>query len=298
MAQPAMSDQLELAVTETVAVPDCLDYTLQRYVYDRPLPVEDVAMVVYQPAKRGKSAAIELRYCVAGNKYCRKPNCNDRVCAEGHKAAECASDKLPSIDLITVRFHPGFIQSLQKSNTSSTLFELQSRKPFMKTIQPCTKSKSVLEQMVHHNYEGVLKNIFLQSKSLELLLFSSDQFIQNDTEERYGCRFLTQMEDRSKIEKARSILLEQLDAPITIRDLARKVAMNECYLKKGFKAMYGTTIYDYFQKERMEKARGLLYEKGMSVSEVAMMMGYSCISHFSTAFKKHTGLKPCELLLR
>lgn len=298
MAQPAMSDQLELAVTETVAVPDCLDYTLQRYVYDRPLPVEDVAMVVYQPAKRGKSAAIELRYCVAGNKYCRKPNCNDRVCAEGHKAAECASDKLPSIDLITVRFHPGFIQSLQKSNTSSTLFELQSRKPFIKTIQPCTKSKNVLEQMVHHNYEGVLKNIFLQSKSLELLLFSSDQFIQNDTEERYGCRFLTQMEDRSKIEKARSILLEQLDAPITIRELARKVAMNECYLKKGFKAMYGTTIYDYFQKERMEKARGLLYEKGMSVSEVAMMMGYSCISHFSTAFKKHTGLKPCELLLR
>ncbi|MGE7777858.1 helix-turn-helix domain-containing protein [Chitinophaga sp. NPDC101104] len=298
MAQPAMSDQLELAVSESVAVPDCLDYTLQRYVYDRPLPVEDVAMVVYQPAKRGKSAAIELRYCVAGNKYCQRPNCNDRVCAEGHKAADCASDKLPSIDLITVRFHPGFIQSLQKSNTSSTLFELQSRKPFMKTIQPCTKSKNVLEQMVHHNYEGVLKNIFLQSKSLELLLFSSDQFIQNDTEERYGCRFLTQMEDRSKIEKARTILLEQLDAPITIRELARKVAMNECYLKKGFKAMYGTTIYDYFQKERMEKARGLLYEKGMSVSEVAMMMGYSCISHFSTAFKKHTGLKPCELLLR
>lgn len=298
MAQPAMSDQLELAVSESVAVPDCLDYTLQRYVYDRPLPVEDVAMVVYQPAKRGKSAAIELRYCVAGNKYCQRPNCNDRVCVEGHKAADCSGDKLPSIDLITVRFHPGFIQSLQKSNTSSTLFELQSRKPFMKTIQPCTKSKNVLEQMVHHNYEGVLKNIFLQSKSLELLLFSSDQFIQNDTEERYGCRFLTQMEDRSKIEKARTILLEQLDAPITIRELARKVAMNECYLKKGFKAMYGTTIYDYFQKERMEKARGLLYEKGMSVSEVAMMMGYSCISHFSTAFKKHTGLKPCELLLR
>jgi len=48
----------------------------------------------------------------------------------------------------------------------------------------------------------------------------------------------------------------------------------------------------------MEKARGLLYEQGISVSEVAMQMGYSCISHFSTAFKKHTGLKPCELLLR
>ncbi|MGX5818442.1 helix-turn-helix domain-containing protein [Chitinophaga lutea] len=295
--QPAMSDHLQLAEADSVAVPDCLDYTLQRYVYERPLPVEDVAMVVYEPAKRGKAAAIELRYCVAGSKYCKNPQCTDQVCAEKKRSGAC-NEKLPSVEMIVVRFQPAFIQSLQKGSTSSTLFELQSRKPFVKTITPCTKSKAVLEQMVHHNYEGALKNIFLQSKALELLLFSSDQFIQNDTEERYGCRFLTQMDDRMKIENARSILLEQLDAPITIRDLARRVAMNECYLKKGFKAMYGTTIYDYFQKERMEKAKGLLYEKGLSVSEVAIMMGYSCISHFSTAFKKHTGLKPCELLLR
>ncbi|ASZ10010.1 AraC family transcriptional regulator [Chitinophaga pendula] len=295
--QPAMSDQLQLAEHDAVAVPDCLDYTLQRFTYEKPLPVEDVAMVVYQPAKRGQSAAVELRYCVAGSKYCQNPSCTDQLCSEGK--GNC-NERIPSVDIITVRFQPAFIQSLQKgaTSTSAPLFELQSRKPFMKTIQPCTKSKSVLEQMVHHNYEGALKNIFLQSKALELLLFSSDQFIQNDPDERYGCRFLTQLEDREKIEKARGILLEQLDAPITIRDLARRVAMNECYLKKGFKAMYGTTIYDYFQKERMEKAKSLLYEKGMSVSEVAILMGYSCISHFSTAFKKHTGLKPCELLLR
>lgn len=294
--QPAMSDQLQLAENDAVAVPDCLDFTLQRFTYDRPLPVEDIAMVVYQPAKRGQTAAIELRYCVAGNKYCQNPGCTDQVCAGGHK--DNCVQKSPSIDMITVRFQPSFIQSLQKGSTNSTLFDMQSRKPFVKTIQPSTKSKEVLEQMVHHNYDGALKNIFLQSKALELLLFSSDQFVQNDTDDRYGCRFLTQLEDREKIEKARDILLEQLDAPITIRDLARRVAMNECYLKKGFKAMYGTTIYDYFQKERMEKAKSLLYERGMSVSEVAILMGYSCISHFSTAFKKHTGLKPCELLLR
>ncbi|MVT06810.1 helix-turn-helix domain-containing protein [Chitinophaga tropicalis] len=294
--QPAMSDQLQLAENDTVAVPDCLDFTLQRFTYDRPLPVEDVAMVLYQPAKRGQTAAIELRYCVAGNKYCQNPGCTDQVCAD--KKKDNCVQKSPSIDMITVRFQPAFIQSLQKGSTSSTLFDMQSRKPFVKTIQPSTKSKEVLDQMVHHNYDGALKNIFLQSKALELLLFSSDQFVQNDTDDRFGCRFLTHLEDREKIEKARGILLEQLDAPITIRDLARRVAMNECYLKKGFKAMYGTTIYDYFQKERMEKAKSLLYEKGMSVSEVAILMGYSCISHFSTAFKKHTGLKPCELLLR
>jgi AraC family transcriptional regulator len=78
--------------------------------------------------------------------------------------------------------------------------------------------------------------------------------------------------------------------------LSRKVAINECYLKKGFKEMFGTTIFDFYQGQRMEHAKYLLYEKGLSVTEVSVMLGYSSISHFSTAFKKHTGLKPCELL--
>ena len=67
---------------------------------------------------------------------------------------------------------------------------------------------------------------------------------------------------------------------------------------EGFKEMFGTTIFDFYQGQRMEHARYLLYEKGLSVTEVSLMLGYSSISHFSTAFKKHTGLKPCELLLR
>jgi AraC family transcriptional regulator len=48
----------------------------------------------------------------------------------------------------------------------------------------------------------------------------------------------------------------------------------------------------------MEHAKFLLYEKGQTVTEVSVSLGYSSISHFSTAFKRHTGLKPCELLLR
>ena len=86
--------------------------------------------------------------------------------------------------------------------------------------------------------------------------------------------------------------------PITIKELSRKVAINECYLKKGFKEMFGTTIFDFYQSQRMEHAKYLLYEKGLSVTEVSMLLGYSSISHFSTPFKKHTRLKPCQLLLR
>ncbi|MBS1690543.1 MAG: helix-turn-helix transcriptional regulator, partial [Bacteroidetes bacterium] len=63
-----------------------------------------------------------------------------------------------------------------------------------------------------------------------------------------------------------------------------------------FKALVGKTIHEYQQGLRITKAKELLQQEGQSVSDVANILGYSSISHFSTAFKKATGMKPCELL--
>lgn len=111
-----------------------------------------------------------------------------------------------------------------------------------------------------------------------------------------ACRFLANETEREKIMEARRIMEQTIDQPVTIRELSRKVAMNECYLKKGFKTLTGKTINEYQQELRISKARQLLRQEGQTVSDVANMLGYSSISHFSTAFKKATGLKPCELL--
>lgn len=111
-----------------------------------------------------------------------------------------------------------------------------------------------------------------------------------------ACRFLAFEGERDKVFKAREILDQQLDRPLTIKELARKVAMNECYLKKGFKALTGKTIHEFQHERRIARAKDLLQQSNRSVSDVAMELGFSSISHFSTAFKKATGLKPCELL--
>ena len=111
-----------------------------------------------------------------------------------------------------------------------------------------------------------------------------------------ACRFLAYESEREKIKEALQVIEDNLDQPHTIRELARKVAMNECYLKKGFKALVGKTIHEYQQDLRIAKAKVLLQDHGQSVTDVANILGYSSISHFSTAFKRVTGLKPCELL--
>lgn len=111
-----------------------------------------------------------------------------------------------------------------------------------------------------------------------------------------ACRFLANDSERDKVLAAEFVIKDHLDNPLTIKELSRKVAMNECYLKKGFKALTGKTIHEYTQDLRIAKAKQLLKQEGLSVSDVANSLGFSSISHFSTAFKKATGMKPCELL--
>jgi AraC-like DNA-binding protein len=111
-----------------------------------------------------------------------------------------------------------------------------------------------------------------------------------------ACRFLANESEREKIQEARQILDGSIDQPLTIRQLSRRVAINECYLKKGFKTLTGKTIHDYQQELRINKAKELLQQRGHSVTDVANILGFNSISHFSTVFKRVTGMKPCELL--
>jgi AraC-like DNA-binding protein len=111
-----------------------------------------------------------------------------------------------------------------------------------------------------------------------------------------ACRFLAFETEREKVFAARDLLLTWNDRPLTIKDLARKVAMNECYLKKGFKALTGKTVHEFQHERRMTRAKELLQEGNLSVSDVAAELGFLSISHFSTAFKKATGMKACDLL--
>lgn len=140
--------------------------------------------------------------------------------------------------------------------------------------------------------------IFNQSESIITLLRRAlESFITSDDANSFpACSFLAANVERDKVQQTHDIILNNLDQPFTIRNLSRQVGMNECYLKKGFKAMYGKTIHEFQQTERIAKSKELLSTGKLTVNEVAFQMGYSSPSHFSTAFKKITGLKPCELL--
>jgi AraC-like DNA-binding protein len=263
--------------------------------------MDDTGMMVYHFKKgAAKENYLELKFCVTGNAYCNRQDIDCGDC-KANRLNAC-TNKVDTIDVLSFRFSPLHLSQFSRSaKTDNTLTDdiLNFRHPssFSKILSLCGRSAMVLEALLNHSYNDSLENIYVNAQTQMLLLYSLECMLGDKDVETFQCKFLTNENDREKIVKSREILLQHIGEPITIKELSRKVAINECYLKKGFKELFGTTIFDFYQSQRMEHARYLLYEKGLSVTEVSMMLGYSSISHFSTAFKKHTGLKPCELLL-
>lgn len=83
--------------------------------------------------------------------------------------------------------------------------------------------------------------------------------------------------------------------PPTIDQLALEAAMSSAKLKKLFKEVYGTSIYAYYQKQRLNVARDMLLSGDFTVKEVGLQVGYSNLSNFAAAFKKEFKILPSEI---
>ncbi|HEX6333060.1 MAG TPA: AraC family transcriptional regulator [Flavisolibacter sp.] len=293
--------QAPLVYECTREIPGSVQYSIRRYEKPPTWMADDAGVLRYHyEAGASNQNYVELRFCLSGNMYCRKNMAECHKC-RAQASAHCEA-VIESVDFLSFTFSSTLLEQFVKSRLSQAtvtdeLLAFRHSKPFSRNLPLCGKTRMVIEAMLNHNYVDSLENIYINAQTQMLLLYSLD-CLDDKQVDVINCRFLSNEVDREKIMKARDILTKQIGEPITIRELSRRVAMNECYLKKGFKEMFGTTIFDFFQSQRMEHARYLLYEKGLTVTEVSVLLGYSSISHFSTAFKKHTGLKPCELLFR
>ncbi len=300
--QPLLQNELEVLHEVDRSVPGSVQYSIKRYKRLPQWSIDDTGILEYHYKQNDDAAQmLNLKFCVSGNVYCKQKQTECDYC-KLNSTSNC-SDKEDSIDVLSFSFSPSYLHQFAKANKlpqtlTEQVLSFTHTTSFSKMLPLCGKTRMAIEALLNHTYTDVSANIFVNAQMQILLLYSTDCMLGDKEELTFSCKFLENEADRDKIIKAREILLEHIGEPITIKALSRKVAINECYLKKGFKEIFGTTIFDFYQSQRMEHAKYLLYEKGLSVTEVSHLLGYSSISHFSTAFKKQTGIKPCELLMR
>jgi AraC-like DNA-binding protein len=134
-------------------------------------------------------------------------------------------------------------------------------------------------------------DLYVLAKALEFLwLFCSSRFVDPQPS--------VSMEDYQAIKKALGILQQNLESPPSLNELAIRVGMSVSKLKSLFPKTCGFPPFEVLRKMRMEKAMTLLAHDGLNVTEAAMEVGYSSLSHFSKAFHKEFSVNPSHVRKR
>lgn len=147
-----------------------------------------------------------------------------------------------------------------------------------------------LRQILACPYQGVLRRLYLESKALELITHSLARWVP--VEAGAAKPFALRPQDIERVHHARELIGSDLVNPPKLLDLARSVGLPHPRLNFGFRELFGTTVFDYIRQARLKKARSLLDEGRMNVTEVAYAVGYSSLSHFAKSFKKYHGTPP------
>lgn len=164
---------------------------------------------------------------------------------------------------------------------------------FLSPTQTITPDMQVaLQQILNCPYQGVVKQMYLESKSLEVLALWLEQAIAASNSAPKPSPGRRSSDEIDRIYQAKEILTQQVDNPPSLMALARQVGLNDCTLKRGFRQVFGTTVFGYLHHHRMEQARLLLLENQLSVTAIAHTVGYKDVSAFGRAFRRKFGVCP------
>lgn len=146
--------------------------------------------------------------------------------------------------------------------------------------------QTVTKQIINCPYHGITKQLYLESKSLELIALQLDALTQKSSS-----NLSLKKQDKEAIYYAKEILINSYNDPPNLTTLARKVGLNTRKLKEGFRYVFNNTVFGYLREYRLEMAKNLLAEE-RAIALVASMVGYGSPSAFTIAFQKQFGVNP------
>jgi AraC family transcriptional regulator, transcriptional activator of the genes for pyochelin and ferripyochelin receptors len=154
----------------------------------------------------------------------------------------------------------------------------------------CQMMNLSIQHLLDCPYTGPMKALYMENKAVELIVHKLAQTVSSDG--RRGAPPKIELQETDRIHRARDILCRDLETPPRLSDLAHAVGTNHGRLNRGFRELYGTTVFGYLRQKRLIEARRLIEIEDASVTEAALSVGYNSISSFSKAFSEYFGMRP------
>ncbi|PHQ55887.1 MAG: AraC family transcriptional regulator [Lutibacter sp.] len=197
----------------------------------------------------------------------------------------------PMAELIVILISIEYFHSLF-SIDGTILFNYNNLKGEAPIIEPKeinTSIKLILNQLTTKQTNETLRPIFIKGKIYELLSYYFSTSSENENE---ACPYIANEETIGKIKHAKEIIIEEMNNPPSLSELAKEVGLNIKKLKTDFKDFYGVPVFTFLLNFKMELAKNLLLEQQLNVNEISSHLGYSTSSHFIAAFKRKHGITP------
>ena len=132
------------------------------------------------------------------------------------------------------------------------------------------------------------QSVWYQAKALEL---AAELFFIAHSDQELFCHRQQRL-SVERVERVMALLRERLADPPSLEEIGQAAGCSPFYLSRTFSAATGMTIPQYVRQLRMERAASLLRSGRFNVTEAAMEVGYSSLSHFSQAFYDTFGCCP------
>ncbi len=139
------------------------------------------------------------------------------------------------------------------------------------------------------NYANeVTPAVFLESKGI------MQQFISRFLKPEHVGEPVTEHEDYHRIDKAIRFMRENMDKPMTVKELADMVSFDADHFSRVFTRVVGSGPIEYLHRQRIRRIKLLLLTTDLSLEQIAGRTGFSSAKYLSRIFGKYVGMPPAE----
>ncbi|HEV7346522.1 MAG TPA: AraC family transcriptional regulator [Devosia sp.] len=151
------------------------------------------------------------------------------------------------------------------------------------------QARQTAHDLLYPVYQGRMGELYRQAKALQLLALQLDGVGEMEVARQES----VSSREMLRLREARERLLADLTSPPDLAELAASVGLSPKRLNLGFRAAFGTTVFDYLAEARLQMARNMLEEGlDMPLKALAWQIGYSQASNFINAFRRRFGVSP------